>query len=318
MNGTLLAGIQAPDLEGITSQTLYSNGQLKTCRLNAFNAVDTPYGRMVPSFSPPGIRNKDLKSLSFYESGSVRSISLDAQVDVMTPMGSIPAELVTFYEDGLIEGIFPLNGQIGFGWSEEEEKDLAPAFDFSLPCGEFTAKPIALRFYPSGALKSLVLWPGEIIPVTTPIGKVETRIGFRLYEDGSLESVEPAYPTKVNSPVGLVKAYDISAVGVEADFNSLRFGPDGALQQLATSGDAIIRRNDGKRFHLRSQSRPGLLEDSLEKLPIILKFLPGECRIDNGLDSQAFKISDCEFLFLPDFDSDEIGCRGKCGGCSMC
>ncbi|MGE4549099.1 MAG: hypothetical protein AB7C89_06055 [Intestinibacillus sp.] len=35
-----------------------------------------------------------------------------------------------------------LNGQIGFGWSEQEEKALAQPVQFDFPSGHFTAKPI--------------------------------------------------------------------------------------------------------------------------------------------------------------------------------
>jgi hypothetical protein len=313
-----MPGILANGLCGITSMSFYDSGKMEACRVGALNIIKTPYGNMVPSFSPPGVRNKELKSVSFYESGIVRSISLDEQTDVTTPMGPVPAELVTFYEDGAIDSVFPLNGQLGFGWSEAEEKELAPTFDFSLPCGDFTAKPIGLRFYPSGRLKSLILWPGEIITVQTPIGPVQTRIGFRLYEDGSVESVEPAYPTKTKTPAGIVKAYDVAALGVDADFNSLQFDKSGAIRQLATSGDIIARMKGGKRIHICSKERPGLLEDTIEKLPIRISFADGVCSIDDGFEIQAFDVKDAEFLFLPDFDADEIGCRRKCGGCSMC
>jgi hypothetical protein len=39
--------------------------------------------------------------------------------------------LITFYEDGSIESLFPLNGQISAFWSEEEEGALARKFDFT-------------------------------------------------------------------------------------------------------------------------------------------------------------------------------------------
>ena len=105
-------------LEGISSQTVHANGQVSECTLNQPNVIHTCCGDLVPRFSRPDARSKELKSLSFYESGALRSISLDQQVDVRTPIGLFPAELVTFYEDGRLDSVFPLNGQLGFGWSE--------------------------------------------------------------------------------------------------------------------------------------------------------------------------------------------------------
>ena len=86
------------------------------------------------------------------------------------PLGAIPAELVTFYEDGQLDGVFPLNGHIGFGWTEAEELKLARPFTFSFSFGEVTAKIINVRFYPTGEVKSLTLWSGETVKLTTPAG----------------------------------------------------------------------------------------------------------------------------------------------------
>ncbi|MGB8455880.1 MAG: hypothetical protein WCD89_26640 [Anaerocolumna sp.] len=225
---------------GVTSYTSYDNGKMEECRLSAYNLITTNYGQLVPQYNNPGIRRKDSRALAFYKNGNLKSISLDCQTGIATPVGSFPAELITFHEDGALDSLFPLNGQIGFSWSEEEEGKLVKEFDFDFPFGKFKAKISGIRFYQSGSVRSLILWPDEIIKINTPVGALPVRIGFKLYEDGSLESVEPAEPVFVKTPIGLIKAFDTEAMAVDADKNSLGFDRRGNLITLATSGDIMI------------------------------------------------------------------------------
>lgn len=306
-------------LRGITSCSVYPGGQLEECRLNERNIIPTRYGELIPHYSPPGVRDKELKSISFYESGTVRSIALETRTDIPTPLGSFPAELVTFHPDGSLDSIFPLNGQIGFGWSEQEEAALAESVRFDFPFGSFSAKPIGLRFYPGGALRSLILWPGELISVSTPVGPIPVRIGFKLHENGALASVEPAFPVAVPTPLGPVKAYDATALGMDADLNSLRFDPVGNLSDLSTSGDLLIKnRGTGVRSVFSSLSRLGLEDDDVIKVPIRLSFFSEHVLVDDVVHQDSFRMDECEFLFLPDFSSAADGCSGGCGGCSGC
>lgn len=306
-------------LQGISSYTVYSNGQLEDCRLNQKNIIETKYGEMIPHYSAPGIRNKELKSVSYYESGAVRSIALETQTDVQTPLGLFPAELVTFYESGELDSIFPLNGQIGFGWSEKEEKELAETVTFDLPFGSFAAKPIGLRFYKSGNLRSLILWPGEIISLVTSVGKIPVRIGIKLYESGVIESVEPAAPIVVDTPIGPVNTYDVTALGIDADFNSLRFNEEGKLMHLVTSGDILVKNKiSGRRKMFSSCKRPGLTDEIFIKLPVQLNFHSDIVMIDNGIETQEFDIHTNEFLFLPDYNAGAMDCADGCDGCIGC
>lgn len=315
-----MLGIKIDNIDGITSFNTYSNGKIETCIVNKPNVVSTEYGDLIPRYNKPGIRDKELKSISFYESGEIRSIDLDTQTDVLTPLGKLPAELVTFYEDGSLESIFPLNGQIGFGWSEKEEKSLAQTVSFDFPFGSFETKPIGLRFYKSGELKSLIIWPDEVIEINSPVGKIPVRIGFKLYETGKIESLEPALPIKIKTPIGDITTYDITAVGVDADFNSLRFYENGSISHIVMSGDIVVKnKTDGSRKIFSSGTRLGLTDDFSIKVPISITFFDDRVLIDDGSLCESFEISVCDFLLLPDYSMVAGGsCAGECDGCTIC
>lgn len=307
---------EAPVLNGITSCTLYANGNVCECRVNEENVLQTSAGALVPRYSRPGVREKELKSLSFYANGSLRSIYLEAQTEIPTPIGSIPAELVTFYEDGAIDSVFPLNGQIGFAWSEEEEGELAQSYEFPLLFGTITVKLNGMRFYPDGKLKSLIFWPGEVVSLHTPGGDFSGRIGVRLHDDGSLESFEPAVPVILNTPIGPVPAFDVNALAVDADFNSIRFDREGKLVQLKTSGDIVVQSTSAGRKVISSRTRMGLMDDTVAKLPLTLSFAGNMVTIDDGVERFTYEIGECRFLILPDFDGSGFNCTGDCNGCS--
>ncbi len=306
-------------LKGITSYTFYDNGRMEKCRLSAYNVIPTKYGYLVPQYRNPGIRRKDSKALSFYPSGRLRSISLDRQTGITTSVGIFPAELISFYEDGSIDSLFPLNGRISFSWSEEEEGQLAGKYDFDFPFGKFQAKISGLRFYPDGSLKSLILWPGEIIRLHTPAGWLPVRIGFKLYEDGSLESVEPAEPVYVNTPAGLIKAYDTAAIGVDADRNSLRFDRKGNLLSLATSGDIlVVNKVSGEKRVISSVIRPGLMEEDFVRLPVRIAFMDQKINIGNGKEQAGFLAEECLLDIAYDRVLGERACYGDCSLCKGC
>jgi hypothetical protein len=279
------------------------------------NRIETPFGVFIPRHSRPGIRTKELKSLSFHRNGGLASIHLEGQTPVKTPAGMIEAELITFYEDGALNSVFPLNGQIGFGWTEEDEGKLAPRHSFALSVGTVLVKLNGVRFFPGGAVRSLIFWPGETALIKTPAGDFPARIGLRFYEDGALESFEPALPVTLDSPAGPLPAYNANAPGVDADFNSVRFDKAGKLIAAAVSGDIVVNNPASGRTLISSRTRPGLTCDRLFRLPLILSFTEKTARIDDGVDTREFPLEDSKFLFLPDNDS----CGGSCGdGCSSC
>lgn len=301
-------------IRGITSFTTYESSELKDCRLEEYNLISTKYGNLVPQYGDPGIRKKQLKALSFYKSGKIRSISLERQTEISTSIGTFPAELITFFENGSIESLFPLNGQISASWSEEEEGSLAQKYEFSFPFGSFSAKIIGLRFYQDGKVRSLILWPNERITIDTPAGKMSVRIGFKLFEDGNIESVEPAEPVTVKTPIGLINAYDQHALGMDADKNSLRFGRKGRLISLFTSDTIIVIKSSGEREVICPKLRPDLMDNEYEEMPVKLLFDGDTVVINDGVKTADYKIAECTFKIL----------RGNyrriknCGNCSDC
>jgi|GEM_PF-3736710 len=105
------------------------------------------------------------------------------------------------------------------------------------------------------------MWPREKITIDTPIGKIPVRIGLKLFDDGNIESIEPAEPFIVETPIGPINAFDMNALGVDADKNSLRFDKAGRLTSLVTSDDiVIVSKSTGKSKIISPQLRPGLIE----------------------------------------------------------
>lgn len=303
-------------LTGISRCTRYPDGRLKDCVLDQLNLVDTRYGAMAPRYSEPDERSKDLHSISFYPDGTVRSISLDNQVRLDTPIGPFPAELVAFYPDGTLEGVFPLNGRISFAWTEADEERLAAAHRFDFGFGSITARVVGVRFYPTAELKSVLLWPGETVRLNTPAGIFPARAGIRLHPDGSLASFEPAVPITLRTPVGLVRAYDVDALTVQGDQNSVRFDPDGRLVQFSTSGDVIIAGPGKRRTRISSLTRLALATDVPAKLPLVIKLGLDTVTVDNGEQSEEFSLSGHRFLVLPDIDTEAF-CETSCDSCAL-
>ncbi|HEY3362526.1 MAG TPA: hypothetical protein VGK06_12105 [Methanosarcina sp.] len=316
--------VETSGLKGITSFTTYDSGELKDCKLEEYNLIHTKYGDLVPQYGDPGFRKKQLAALSFYKSGKIKSISLEQQTEISTSIGAFPAELVTFFENGSINSLFPLNGQISGFWSEEEEGELAQKFHFSFSFGDFCAKIIGLRFYPDGKVRSLILWPNEQIIIDTPVGKMPVRIGFKLFEDGSIESVEPAEPYKIETPIGSINAYDADALGIDADKNSVCFDKRGILTSLCTFDIITVRKKSGEKEIIFPTLRTGLTTE-FEKVPIKLIFDAGTVRIggtkatdyNDGDKAANYKIAECTFLIMRGNYTETKSCE-NCSSCNGC
>jgi len=311
--------VEIEKIMGITSFTSYDSGQMKECKVNKYNVITTKYGDFIPQYKDPGVRKKDIKSMSFYKSGAIKSISLEEQTSVRTSIGTFPAELVTFFEDGTLHSVFPLNGQIGFSWSEYEEGQLSQAFEFEFPFGSFSAKIIGLRFYQSEKIRSVILWPNEKIMIDTPVGIIPVRTGFQLFENGTIESVEPDEPICIETPIGCIHVFDITALAVDADDNSLKFDTSGRIVSLVTSNRIVVnsKNNLTSKRTIEPSYRMGLLEDSFVKMPFKLIFDGEKISIDNGVKTEKFIIKQWNFI-TTNIDSIVKSCNGYCTDCTEC
>ncbi|MCX7708354.1 MAG: hypothetical protein N2484_00730 [Clostridia bacterium] len=300
--------------EGITRADFYSDGSLKECTLNEAVKIKTPYGVLLPQYADDGVRRKFSKSLSFYKNGNLKSISLHDQTYIKTPVGVFPAELITFYESGKIKRLFPLNGKITGYWTEENEYELAQEFDFSFSFGKFRSKIIGIRFYETGELKGITFWTRDVIGIQPPIGEMQIRIGVGLYPDGRLKSVEPRIPTAVDTPIGIIMAYNSGAIGIHGDANSLAFYEDGRVKSLITCTDYItVTDKNGKKKTFGPDMKPSLFHvGKMEIIPLCISFSDGKVRFSN--EEESFEIE--QYIFTVKSYPQIL--RAECGDCSSC
>lgn len=227
-------------LKGVRRIETYQTGEVKECLLEEANEIPTEYGILIPIYEDATPRSKYMKSLSFYRSGAIKSINLQSQTEIDTPIGRQKVELVTFYESGKLNRIFQLNGKLSGFWGEEDEYALAKAVSIPIQGMEYTVKASGLRFYESGVLKNIVLWKNETLELPFQEKRIKIRYGVSFYEDGRLESLEPNIPYSVQTPFGKMHAYDNHPIGLHADKNSLKLNRDGSVRSLSTMSDKII------------------------------------------------------------------------------
>jgi hypothetical protein len=301
----------------------YPDGGVKSLRLEEKNVILTHAGELIPSYGEDSPRRKYKPSVSFHENGMIRSVSLEEQQEVMTPIGEFPAELVTFYDTGELKRVFPLDGKISGYWSEEDERQLGISFSFEFDFAAFRAMLVGLCFYKSGAVRSVTLFPGEEIDVSPNPGlTIRVRTGFSLAEDGTLTSLEPAAPTKINSPIGSLLAFDAGAAGVHADSNSLQFDALGRVTGLKTSGDRILvcRLGDGALISFAPQEVQGDdEEEGSVLLPLTLRFDYEEEIVSIlDVDGTEHRFSFRDDYIVKTFDTCGFhGCSGDCSSCGM-
>ncbi len=181
-------------------------------------------------------RRKNREPITYNANGDIESIYYFDQKPVHTSIGDIPAELVTFYENGNVERVFPRYGALSGFWSEEDEYSLAEEMNIRIGKFDLNLKPQCIRFYPEGEVWSITLWRFDEVGIKTPYGTVKTRKGFSFYRDGSLESIEPVFDTRIDTGHGIVRLYDPDAFPLNADNNSLVFNEDGTIRSMKTIG----------------------------------------------------------------------------------
>jgi hypothetical protein len=259
--------------------------------------------------------------VEFYQSGAIKKIALDAMQEVQTPLGELPAELVTFFETGELKRVFPLDGKISGMWSEQEEKTLAIPLSFELPFAAFTAIIGGIAFYRSGVIRSITLFPGETVPVATKYGEIIARNGFSLYESGKLESLEPSAPIAIRTPIGALTAFDPNALGINADINSLVFDEDGKIIALTTVNNRVAAQVENERpllFAPREVVNPLDNESMItEGLKISFDYDTDTVQFTEGENNTILLISGCAFTITAHSASTLMCGPADCAGCSM-
>lgn len=197
--------------------------------------LSTKYGTFIPQFTANDLRQKEILPITYHDNGIVKSLPLEEQTMVSTSVGDIPAELMSFHENGSLNRIFPLNGKLSGYWGQDDEAALAKPVALNTPAGIIDARIIGVSFYDNEAIRSVTLWPGEVVSISTSAGFFETRIGICFTPDGEIKSLEPAKPTPVETLAGEITAYDPDAVGVNGDDNSLVFDNNGDITRVTTT-----------------------------------------------------------------------------------
>jgi len=309
-------------IEGVTNFETFGNGRVKTLTVNKENRLETDYGILIPSYREVDITSERTKkhksSITFYDNGLIKSLPLERETMIETPLGEFPAELLTFYDTGELHRIFPLNGQVNGFWREDDEKALAISYTFDIGYGRFTAKVIGLRFYPSGALRGMTFWPDESVVIDSPIGEIAVRIGLSFYENGSLESLEPEAPMYINTPIGYIQAYDEDAIGIHGDANSLKFTESGELLSLKTvHNGVIVTLEDGKKRTIEPREVPSYVDmNETMIIPLEISFVGTDVIIAHEV-KEVFSKKTNKFRVI---DSSSIlsACGSGCSSCSGC
>lgn len=251
----------APDdvLKGIVSRSEYRDVTVYT--VNERNEIECGCGILVPQYSEDDVRRKYNGSVSYSKDGRMLSVSLEERTDVDTPLGHMTAEFLTFHDTGEIKRVFPVNGRISGYWSEQDERELCPVTDFDFPFSRFKARIINVCFYRSGSVRSLTLWPGEIIEIDSPCGRLHVKNGFSLYENGKMRSLEPANPVRVMTPIGEMTAFDPMALGINADRGSLVFDTDGNVISMRTVSDRVMVESSGSALTMSPRIERSMTSD---------------------------------------------------------
>ncbi|HSQ41892.1 MAG TPA: hypothetical protein VLM37_06410 [Fibrobacteraceae bacterium] len=229
---------------------------------------------MTPLFQREELgRRKDVP-IQFHPNGNLRTLSLQSRSTILTQVGSIPAELLSFFPEGGLRKIFPSSGRISGFWTEEQEYQEAPSCEIKISTQSVRAKIISIQFYPEGTLHSFTLWPQEHLFLQTNIGPIQARTGVAFHPNGQLRSYEPIQPVWVSTPIGEIEAFDPNPLGVSGDHNSLEFDPVGKLTSLVTISSAIhVFPKDGPEQVFAPQTIPSFCsENSTEPVGFKISF----------------------------------------------
>ncbi|WP_315074226.1 hypothetical protein [uncultured Clostridium sp.] len=269
----------------------YYTGEPEAYKVEEESRLDILGYKLIPLYGFSDERRKEFPPVKVFRSGNIKSISLNESTKINTVLGEFDIEKITFYEEGQINRIFLLDGKLSGYWSEDDEYNLAKSYKFDFKFSSFEAKIISLHFYKTKELKSITLWPKEKIKLNIGNYSFIGRIGFSLYKDGKLQSCEPFRPINLNTPIGEIEAYDINALGIHGDVNSLNFYEDGTIKSLITSTNTItISTKDGdKIFHSPKKIRLYSNSEVMDTITLKVEFNDNKVIIDEEYEYEIEK-----------------------------
>ena len=232
------------------------NGKLDTVMVRERIKLETRFGTLVPRYSMDEHSRKKEAPVKFHKNEQLKSVPLEDATEIKSPIGNFKAELVTFYLNGALRRLFPLNGKLSGYWTELNEYNLAEKIDIPSPVGTISVKPIYIQFFESGELQSIVFWPREEVTIDSTVGRIKIRKGISFYKNGSIEGFEPAAPVLVESPIGPLKVFDPDPNGLNAERHSLCFYENGEIRSVITSGSQVAVMKDGM---IREIFSPGVV-----------------------------------------------------------
>ncbi len=268
----------------VTSLGMHYDGTPESFNIHSPYEIKTQAGVLSPLYSVEDMGRRKMAPLYLYENGTVKNISLQGQSLVDTSLGALPAEKLTFYENGAVKRVFPLNGRLSGFWTEKNETKLAEEIDLQTPVGIVPVKPISILFYDSCELRSITFWPEEVVRLNTPLGKCNARVGVSFYKSGAMRSFEPAKPTMLETPIGFVEAFDPDPEGIYGDINSVQFHEDGRLKSVLTANTQIsVIDKSGNGQNYAPTKRRGYCSDLvLETVPMLIEFDNDKVRFNNS------------------------------------
>lgn len=306
-------------IKGMTTAEYYSDGTLKHCKVNEENQIKTSVGLLIPKYDNYETRSKFRNSLEFHKNGELKSIYLEEQKEINSPIGKLKAEMITFYDEGNVHRIFPLYGQISGYWSEEDEYSMAENTKLNLKSVQLDAKISCFCFYPSGKIKSITFWRNERQIVEISYGKIKVHLGISFYEDGNIKTLEPYIPFKISTAIGECLAFDNNPIGIHGDNNSLHFNNDGSIRSLITSINGLKIKGEGNTIEIAPALVPSRVDiDTMEIIPIKIEFEDKKVIITDSYNKTfLFPLDKYNFaFFMPKYDAS-LTCSGNCSNCRL-
>lgn len=289
---------------------------LKRCILKQENTITIYCGTFIPQYEDDGKRKKLMKSITFYDNGNIASMVLQNITNVNTKLGVIPAEMITFYESGAVKRIFPSFGTVTGFWTEKDEYLISPELKLDLPSGVFHNKVINVSLYETGDLKSITLWSKDAIVIKTLTGEIQTRVGFCLYPNGKIKSVEPFRGVRIDTKIGTITASDPDALAIDGDNNSLVFSEDGSILSLLTATTQVTVTSHGEtNIHTSSFKKSDYFDDRLAVEPMKISFSNDFVQFGKRKQKTtdaSYKISECLFK-IETLDTQD--CFNTCEEC---